>query len=158
MSETLRRSLDHCTAAQLKALLSLAAEPGRAVASLPRIAARFDELLSQLSARHGFSSGELVDTICDPDSSVAALDATKEEAKRLRAKENSADLRDAATVIYHAAIAAAFARSGTNLSRRAIEQRFGLYEDLASAFAGRRLERIFRAAVDQMSLDEGLVL
>lgn len=161
MSETLRRSLDQCNAAQLKALLSLAAEPGREVSSLPRIAARFNELQSQLRelvAGDGSVPSDLGEIICDPGTSLEAMDAAKEEAKRLRAKATSADLRDAATVIYHAAIAAAFAGEGVNLSTRAIEHRFGLYEDLAAAFAGHPLERIFRSAVDRMPLDESLVL
>jgi hypothetical protein len=59
------------------------------------------------------------------------------------------DLINAATLLYHAAIAAAYAQHGVNVSSRPIETRRDLYEDLGNAFTGAMLGDVFRQAVDR---------
>jgi hypothetical protein len=88
-------------------------------------------------------------TICDEQTPVEALRSIKDIAKELRIKARSETHRNAATLLYHAAIAAAYAWHGVNLSSRPIGVRCDLYEDLGVAFAGDPLGELFRRAIDR---------
>jgi hypothetical protein len=112
----------------------------------------FDELCRLLSELCGEArdSGELLlTTICDEQTPVEALRSIKDIAKELRIKARGETRRTAATLLYHAAIVAAFAWHGVNLSSRPIEARCDLYEDLGNAFAGEVLGEVFRQATNR---------
>ena len=106
-------------------------------------------LLSELCGETRDSGELLLATICDEQTPVEALRSIKDIAKELRIKARSETHRNAATLLYHAAIAAAYAWHGVNLSSRLIEVRCDLYEDLGVAFAGDPLGELFRRAIDR---------
>jgi hypothetical protein len=114
-------------------------------------------LLSELGGETRESGELLLTTICDEQTPVEALRSIKDIAKELRIKARSEPHRNAATLLYHAAIAAAFAWHEVNLSSRPIEVRCDLYEDLEVAFAGDVLGDAFRRAVDR-AMEWGEVL
>jgi hypothetical protein len=155
-------TVDQASREQLKTLLGLASRPPglRKSASLMAKAPSLDELCRLLSELCGEARepGELLlATICDEQTPVEALRSIKDIAKELRIKARSETHRNAATLLYHAAIAAAFAWHGVNLSSRPIEVRCDLYEDLGNAFAGDVLGDAFRRAVDR-AMEWGEVL
>jgi len=111
-------------------------------------------LLTECCGAMGESGELLLATVCDEKTPLEALRGIKDIAKELRAKVPSDAHRHAATLLYHAAIAAAYAQHGVNVSARPIENRCDLYEDLGNAFAGAVLGEVFRRAVDR-ALDWG---
>lgn len=150
-------SLERCNVTQLKTLLGLATIPERAGESLPTQIAqniRLSALLTELCHNEGQSGDLLLTTVCDAGTSLEVLRGIKELAKRLLAEAPTDAHRDAATVLYHAAIAAGVAHHGINMSSRPLDARIPLYEDLAATLAGERLGLIFRAAVEY-GLDTG---
>lgn len=147
-------TIDRATREQLRTLLGLASQPPGQRGSAARLgtATSLDELrrlLSECCGAIGESGELLLATACDEKTPVAALRSIKDIAKELRSKAQSEAHRQAATLLYHAAIAAAFAWHGVNLSSRPIESRCDLYEDLGNAFAGEVLGEVFRRAVDR---------
>ncbi len=147
-----RSELDHCSAAQLAALLGLAVAPGAGPSSLPaesRDAARLARLLTDFLPEDGESGQTLLEMVCETSTAVETLRRLKELGKRLAADSPSEAHRDAARVLYHAAVAAAYAYHGENASSRPIESRLALYEDLAAALGGQPLGSVFREAVER---------
>ncbi|MCI0490703.1 MAG: hypothetical protein L0229_29265 [Blastocatellia bacterium] len=159
MSKPSSVRIEQCTQAQLKELLSLAAgQPGRNV-SMPIGMADREELYRLLAELCGGEEGSgelLLTTICAEEAPVEALRGIKELAKKLSADARTEAHRNAAILVYHAAIAAAFGRHGINLSSRPIDARCSLYEDLATAFAEDPLGDVFREAADRAMNLEGI--
>lgn len=152
MSKPTSAVIDRCTPSQLKALLALAAGSPGERASLPAQAANPGELSRLLAelCRGKAESGELLlDIVCTEKTPIEALRGIKELAKNLLTDARTEAHRNAATFLYHAAVAAAFGRHGVNLSSRPIGARWPLYEDLATAFVGDPLGQMFRQAVDR---------
>lgn len=144
--------VDQCTPSQLKALLGLAAGPPGEGAGLLAQAAnpgRLAELLGELCGGGAGSGHLMVETVCAPRTPIEALHGVKELAKKLLAEATTEAQRNAATVLYHGAVAAAFGRHGVNISTRPVEARLGLYEDLATALAAHALGEVFCGAVDR---------
>ncbi len=143
-------SLERLNVTQLKTLLGLATIPERAGESLQVAeSARLSALLTELCHNEGRSGDLLLTTVCDPATALEVLRGIKELAKRLLAEAPTDAHRNAATVLYHAAIAAGVAHHGTNMSSRPLDARLPLYEDLAATLAGERLGLIFHAAVER---------
>jgi hypothetical protein len=105
-------------------------------------------LLSELCGEE--QSGDLFFFgLADSQTPLEVLRGTKEQAKTLLRKATTDQQRNAASFLYHAAVAAAYARHGVNISSRALHGRWGLYEDLATALATHPLGGVFRAAVER---------
>lgn len=154
MSDGSHSLIDRCTAAQLKELLALAcgARPGgQSLLDWARRPADLARLLTELCEGEEASGEILLSTLCDPETPLAVLRGIKELAKRLLKGAKGEPQRAAATVLYHAAVAAAFARHGVNVSMRAIEARWSLYEDLAAVFAEHPLGGLFRQAAERIA-------
>jgi hypothetical protein len=145
-------SLDGCSVHKLKALLGLGERPQHAGGTLPTRDAEATELarlLGDLCQGRGRSGDLLLASVCDAETTVDVLRGIKELAKELRSGAPSDAHRHAATVLYHAAIAAGVAHHGMNISSRAFEARVPLYEDLAAALAGEPLGALFRTALER---------
>jgi hypothetical protein len=144
--------LDHCTISQLRTLLRLAVAPGERATSLPAEAgdmADLKRLLTDLLPAEAESGRVLLELVSERDTPVDALRRVKELGKRLIADAPSGAHRNAARVLYHAAIAAGYAGAGVNLSSRSIASRLPLYEDLASVLVGQTLGAVFRKAAER---------
>jgi len=151
-------SLDNCSVGQLKTLLGLAARPEKAGGALPTQAAdtaELSRLLTELCRGKGQSGDLLLATICEAGTSLDVLRGIKEFAKQLLADASTETQRNAATVLYHAAIASGVAHHRVYLSSSPLKARVPLYEDLAAALAGEPLGAVFRAAAENTELQEG---
>jgi hypothetical protein len=113
-----------------------------------------NRLLTELCAGKEGSGEVLLCTVAAQETTLQALQGTKEMAKALMADLASAAHRAAATLLYHAAVAAALARFGVNISSVSQESRVALYEDLAGVLGADPLGGVFRAAADRL-LDVG---
>ncbi len=163
MTKPSSTTVERATGEQLKTLLGLASRPPgqRESVALLGTVTDLDELrklLSECCGAIGESGDLLLATSCDEKTPIEALRSIKDIAKKLRAKAPSEAHRQAATLLYHAAIAAAFARYGINLSSRSVDSRSELYEDLAIAFVAEPLGEVFRLAVDRAMNGEGVMV
>lgn len=147
-------TIEHSAPWQLKALLALAQKSGRHGQFLPPGMEARAELARHLTKLCGGSapSGEaLLSTLCALQTPLAALQGIKELAKSLSANAESESESAAATLVYHAAVAAALARHGRNISSRDAARRYELYEDLAALMAGSPLGQVFREAAEVLA-------
>ena len=94
---------------------------------------------------------ELVDAAASETATVEQLTAIKEQAKGLL--EGAADdrQRDAAMLLYHVAVAAAFVRHGAAISGRPMHKQQKLYEKFAVAWAEHPIGRLFREAAHRVA-------
>jgi hypothetical protein len=134
---------------RLVELLALAVGPGEGRrASLPGAARWLGDLDSRLEdALSGPSpAGGWVGAVSDPAAPLAVLREVKYLAKHGFARASSAEDRKVSMILYHAAIAAAFAFHGVSLTSRPIAAAMELYEDLGLVLRAHRLGRPFLAA------------
>ncbi len=144
--------LGECTPAQLSVLLALALPQAREPRSLTAAVADttgLRRLLATILDPTGGTAEDLLGAATDPTSTLERLVAVKLAAKRLIRNASTDDHVRALTIVYHAATAAAFAVHAAQISSCDLEQRLGLYEDLASALAGHPLGDVFRRCVDR---------
>ena len=144
--------IDRCTPSQLKALLSLASRPQGEPTSLFAQAANpaeLSRLLTELCQGQAESGELLLHTVCAEETPIEALRGIKELAKNLLVDARTEAHRNAATLLYHAAVAAAFGHHGADISTRPIRARWTLYEDLAATLAGDPFGQVFRQAVER---------
>ena len=94
----------------------------------------------------GVPYSDLLDKAADDATTVQELTAIKEQAKGFLTKVADRRHRDAATVLYHAAVAAAYVRHGAAISGRPIRKQQKLYETFASTWAEHPIGRLFREA------------
>jgi hypothetical protein len=154
MTDDSQLLIDQCTADQLKALLALARGPlpdGQSPAPWAMRPAECAERLTELCKGDAASGELLLTTVSASETPLAVLDGIKELAKRLLKEAPGDAHRAAATLLYHAAVAAALANHGVNISSRASASRWPLYEDLSSVFADHPLRRVFRQAADRIA-------
>lgn len=122
MSDGSQSLIDQCRADQLKALLALARGPlsdGQSPAPWAMRPAECAERLAELCKVEAISGELLLATVSAPETSLAVLGRIKELAKRLLKEAPPDARRAAATLLYHAAVAAALATHGVNISSRA---------------------------------------
>ena len=148
--------LDRCRTSQLEALLGLAVEPDASPISLPPEAGdtrELQRLLNELLPDQRESVGLLLEALLPVDQKLEVLERLKELGKRLVADAPTESHRNAARVLYHAAIAAACAHHGVNLSSHPIRSRLSLYEELAALLGTHPLGAVFRKAVTRAARD-----
>jgi hypothetical protein len=92
---------------------------------------------------------DLLATAIDETTPVAELARIKEQAKTLLKNVKDRRHRDAATLLYHAAVASAFVHHSALISGRPMRKQEALYRQYADAWDGRPLGRIFREAADR---------
>jgi hypothetical protein len=149
-------ALDRCSVSQLRNLLRLGVEPSGSSSSLPAEAGSTEELarlLTEFLPEEAQSGQVLLDTVCTPDAPLPVLGQVKDLAKRLVEQAPSERHRNAGRVLYHAAIAAAYARHGENISTLPVRPRLPLYEDLATVLGGEPLGGVFLRAAERASED-----
>jgi hypothetical protein len=143
-------SLGRTSPQRLRALLGLAGRSEKGSTSLTAQAAepaRLAQLLTEMAKEVGESGELLLETVATPDTPLEILRGIKELAKHLAERAPTDAHRDASTVLYHAAVAAAAGHHGVNVSSTPLGPRLVLYEDLAVALAGHPLGAVFREAI-----------
>jgi hypothetical protein len=110
---------------QVKALLMIAAK------SRPAAAAPYSDL---------------VDKAANRAATVQELAVLKEQAKALLLTARETRHRDAATLLYHLAVAAALVRHGAAISGRPVHKQLKVYEDFAAAWAEHPIGQLFLEA------------
>jgi hypothetical protein len=86
-----------------------------------------------------------------PTTPIAELVRLKERAKVLIGKAADARHRDAATLLYHAAVAAAFVHHDAEISGRPMRKQQAMYERFAATFAEQPVGRLFRDAAARVA-------
>jgi hypothetical protein len=145
---------DHCTVDQLKALLTLALTPqpeGTPATPWAMSAAEFEARLAEAFEGAMIPGARALALVTAPDTPLAGLRSLKELAKNRAAHATGEAPRAAATLLYHAAIAAALGRHGVNISSRPAASRWALYEDLSAIFATHPFGQLFRQAADRIA-------
>lgn len=137
-----------CDGDQLRALLALAAAPRTleellATRPIPVIVA---QQLTEALGGDDHAGADLLAAVGTPGASLAALREVKDVAKTLAGRSRRPSHRTAATFLYLAAIAAAAARHGLNISSIPLTERRALYVSIADALADDPLGALFRAA------------
>jgi hypothetical protein len=120
------------TRAQVRALLLVAAKSQAGAAS------RYAHLLAAAA---------------DPATPVAELTAIKDTAKADLERDGDRSQRDEATLVYHAAVAAAFVHHSALISGRPMRKQRDIYRQYADAYADRPLGVVFREAVARIDGD-----
>ena len=142
--------IEGCSASQLKALLALgAADTGQPLPVQGMPYDEFQQLLSDQCQYLAESGPQLLCQVCAENTPIETLRNIKDLAKYLIAGAKTDAQRTAVTILYHAAIAAAYGSHGINLSSRSIEARLELYLDLADASRDNPLGQVFDSAVDR---------
>lgn len=94
---------------------------------------------------------DLLEVVARPTTPVQELTSIKERAKVLIGEAADTRHRDAATLLYHAAVAAAFVHHGAEISGRPMHKQQTVYERFAEKFAGQGLGRLFREAASRVA-------
>jgi urate oxidase len=96
---------------------------------------------------------DALDRAAAPTVTVAELVEIKDTAKRLIETAADADHREAARVVYYAAVAAAFVRHGARISSRAMSKQRPVFERLAIALRSDQLRTLFRDAAARVATE-----
>ncbi len=137
---------------RLSTLLSLAASHERPLSWLPASSEAIERARAALSGLADMAGGRpasWLDELADASTPLARLVDIKRVAKELLRSAEDEGTRTAAILVYHAAVAAAFARYATVISSRPLGQRLGLYDGLGSALGSHPIGGVFRAAVER---------
>jgi hypothetical protein len=88
----------------------------------------------------------LLDKAAKETTTVQELAGIKEQAKGFLNEAPNRRHRDAATLLYHVAVAAAFVRHGAAISGRPMHKQQQTYEKFAETWAGHPIGQLFREA------------
>jgi len=99
---------------------------------------------------------DLLETAIDSATPVPELTRIKEQAKTYLSQAQDRRHREAATLLYHVAVAAAFVHHSALISGRPMRKQEALYRTFADAWDGRPLGRIFREAVARVAAADGV--
>jgi hypothetical protein len=94
---------------------------------------------------------DLLDEATKETTPVPELARIKERAKVLIDKAEDTRHRDAATLLYHAAVAAAFVHHNAEISGRPMHKQQAVYERFAAQLAEQPLGRLFREAAARVA-------
>ena len=89
---------------------------------------------------------DLLDQAARETTTVQELAGIKEQAKGFLQEAPDSRHRDAATLLYHVAVAAAFVRHGAQISGRPMRKQQHLYEQFADTWADHPIGQLFREA------------
>jgi hypothetical protein len=144
LSPSPRARLESLTGSQLKALLMVAADPD--VQDAASAQADLERLLTEMSGSSQNAGAELIATAANQTTSVEELVRIKELAKTWAANAADSPHREAARLLYHIAVAAAFVHHAAAISGRPLRKQQFLYEKFAEAWTGHPIGRVFREA------------
>jgi hypothetical protein len=157
MAKRARNEIDRCSPVQLAELLGLASTDVPMTHTAGGAGIRRQVLLERLAdlmESDARQARTLLLRTADPATSVDELRRTMENAKTYAAEALSDAHWSAATLLYHLAIAAAYAHHGANISTKPASSRLELYEDLASSLGADSLSAVFRLAADKCAGEE----
>lgn len=144
--------LESLTGAQVKALLRVASGVQRAGAAAPDSqAADTTRLIADLGRAAGESDPGLLDRAARETTPVAELTRIKDRAKALVKAADDLPHREAAQLLYHVAVAAAFVHHGVAISSRPAHKQHALYERFAASWGEHRIGRLFREAAARVA-------
>jgi hypothetical protein len=86
---------------------------------------------------------DLLSAAADQTTPVPELARIKDVAKALIEQAADVDHREAARLLYHASVAAAFVHHGATISGRPVEKQQAVYERLAARWSGSAIGRLF---------------
>ena len=144
-----RTHLESLTARQLKTLLMVAADAHLDNPISTAKAADIERLLDEMSGDSG--PRELLALAAKETTSVEELIRIKELAKKWAADAADDPHRDAARLLYHVAVAAAFVHHAAAISGRPLRKQLLLYEKFADAWTGHPIARVFREAAMRLT-------
>ena len=140
--------VDDLTDTQLRGLLLLASASSDLLME-PDSPAQVGELLSELKLPHGETGESILRRATAPDAPIDDLSAIKDLAKQLIEQAGDSLPGEAAKILYHLVVAAAYHR-GFDISTRPIAERASTCRRLAAAFQGSPMGDVFlRAAKRQ---------
>lgn len=145
-------ALNELSSDRLSTLISLATSPRGRSAWMPTSSEAIERArtaLESLPEIGGGRPGAWLDEAADPATPLARLVELKRSAKELLGRTDDTGTRTAVILVYHAAIAAAFARYSTVISSQPLGFRLGLYDGLGAALGARPIGAVFRAAVER---------
>ena len=125
----------------MKELLSLAQSPAAAVS-----VEEADRLLADLSHAHGASHPALLEKATDPATPVDELARVKDLAKALIRVAPDGPAREAARLLYHSSVAAAYVHHGAEISGRPMRKQQEVYERMAAQWTGHAIGDLFAQA------------
>jgi len=127
--------------------VALAASPSPEADSTPNDRmANAQHILSELGEKAHESCEGIFARLAAPGLPLSDLRKVKELSKRLLAVAESQAHRDAATLLYHLAVATALVHRGEHISGEPLEARKHIYSRLAELFSGDAIGEIFRRA------------
>lgn len=141
--------LESLTGSQVKALLLVASDSDPQPAPPDEKAAEIGRLLAEMSRAP--SSANLLETAANGTTSVQELTRIKELAKGLMKDAADGPYREAAQLLYHVAVAAAFVHHAASISGRPMHKQQVLYERFAATWAGHTIGQLFREAVARVA-------
>jgi hypothetical protein len=94
---------------------------------------------------------DLLSTAMEQTTPVQELTRIKNVAKVLIENAEDGARREAARLLYHASVAAAFVRHGATISGRPMQKQQPVYEGLAAAWGGSAIGRLFAEAAARVS-------
>ena len=97
---------------------------------------------------------ELLETATKETTPVAELVQIKDLAKGYLRDATDRRHREAATLVYHVAVAAAFVHHGAMISGRPMRKQWRVYEQFAAVWEGRPIGHIFREAAARVAAAE----
>ena len=134
------------TTPQLKRLLLLASASS-ALLDEPDNPTEVRRLLAELSTHSGQSGELLLDRVMAPTTPLSALYQIKDLAKQLANESSESAHGEAAKLLYHVVVAAAYGRRGVDISSRPLPERMRIYRRLAVVFHDSAIGDVFRRAV-----------
>ena len=138
------------TVPKLKALLLGAANPPVSNRGEIESAADASQILAALGRQVGARVEGLLERAVAPDVTIVDLFGIKETAKQLLVKTDQGESRHAVLLLYLVAVGAAYARYGTEISTRPLDEYLERFDQLADRFKGFVLGEVFRLAADRV--------
>ena len=138
---------------QVKALLIVASESG-SQSPLPSIAnlSTVERLLTEMS-RTPDSDANMLETATKQTTSVQELTRIKGLAKTLMKAADDSQHLEAARLLYHVSVAAAFVHHDVAISGRPMHKQQFQYERLADTWSGHPIGQLFREAAARVARD-----
>jgi hypothetical protein len=139
---------------QVKALLIVASASGSPL-PLPSIAnlSTVERLLTEMSRTPDDSHANVLETATKPTTSVQELTRIKGLAKALMKEADDNQHLEAARLLYHLSVAAAFVHHDVAISGRPLHKQQFQYERLAETWSGHPIGQLFREAAARVARD-----
>jgi hypothetical protein len=134
------------TASQVKALLIVASEDSRPAEATDVDAIEVNRTIARMTAANGPAEATLFESVVRDATPVEELTRIKELAKALIAQADDVAGREAARLLYHAAVAAALVHHDARISGRTVEKQQDLYRAYADKWDSHPLGALFRSA------------